>query len=75
MKEDPSHWALKASFGKTVGTGWREPWRDAVKSVARFAAPTGMTFDAYGDDKFKVQISGSLLDGQRTLTITLGGEW
>lgn len=27
MKEDPDHWALKASFGKTVGTGWREVWR------------------------------------------------
>lgn len=50
------------------------PW-DAVKSVARFAAPTGMTFDVYGDDKFKVQFSGSLLDGQRTFTITLGGQW
>src|SRR5215831_9737971 len=24
MKEDPDHWALKASFGKTIGTGWRE---------------------------------------------------
>jgi hypothetical protein len=29
MKEDPDHWALKASFGKTVGTGWREVWRPA----------------------------------------------
>lgn len=27
MKEDPGHWALKASFGKTIGTGWREIWR------------------------------------------------
>ena len=27
MKEDPGHWGLKASFGKTVGTGWREIWR------------------------------------------------
>lgn len=44
------------------------PW-DAVQSGARFAAPTGMTFDAYGDDKFKVQFSGSLLDGQRTLNV------
>ena len=24
MKEDPGHWALKASFGTTRGTGWRE---------------------------------------------------
>jgi hypothetical protein len=29
MREDPGHWALKASFGKTVGTGWREKWREA----------------------------------------------
>lgn len=27
MKEDPKHWALKKSFGVTVGTGWREIWR------------------------------------------------
>jgi hypothetical protein len=29
MKEDPDHWALKLSFGATVGTGWREVWREA----------------------------------------------
>ncbi|HVQ77856.1 MAG TPA: hypothetical protein VMT79_20230 [Candidatus Binatia bacterium] len=29
MKEAPDHWALKASFGKTIGTGWREEWREA----------------------------------------------
>ena len=27
MKEDPEHWALKASFGATVGEGFREQWR------------------------------------------------
>ena len=32
MREDPEHWALKASFGKTVGTGWREIWREAPYS-------------------------------------------
>lgn len=32
MKEDPDHWALKLSFGKTVGTGWREVWREAPYS-------------------------------------------
>src|SRR5262249_32233150 len=32
MKEDPDHWALKASFGKTIGTGWREVWRPAPYS-------------------------------------------
>lgn len=29
MKEDPDHWALKASFGVTPGMGWREIWRPA----------------------------------------------
>jgi len=29
MREDPDHWALKKSFAKTVGTGWRESWRPA----------------------------------------------
>ena len=27
MEEDPKHWALKASFGATVGDGFREQWR------------------------------------------------
>lgn len=27
MQEDPKHWALKASFGATVGEGFRERWR------------------------------------------------
>jgi hypothetical protein len=27
MKEEPTHWALKASFGATVGEGFREQWR------------------------------------------------
>jgi hypothetical protein len=27
MKENPKHWALKASLGATVGEGFREQWR------------------------------------------------
>ncbi len=27
MQEEPGHWALKASFGATVGEGFREKWR------------------------------------------------
>ncbi|HUF44385.1 MAG TPA: hypothetical protein VMN43_03505 [Aestuariivirgaceae bacterium] len=27
MNEEPGHWALKASFGATVGVGFREQWR------------------------------------------------
>lgn len=34
MKEDPQHWALKASFGATVGEGFREQWRPPPESRA-----------------------------------------
>jgi hypothetical protein len=27
MKEEPGHWALKASLGATIGEGFREKWR------------------------------------------------
>jgi hypothetical protein len=212
MKEDPGHWALKASFGKTVGTGWREPWRpvphdsaarvpkepgtadnmfrmrfgtagtpirftalhcavheiggqcnvhidesgfvlalpngmsltldmydhivnelmlktdfrdwlvglmpnktaerivnevirrlsfqfpnaangyaglahninslrrpsgvgDALLTAARLVGPTGVTFDVYDDDNLKVQVTGTQIAGDRTISITLGGVW
>src|SRR5207248_6730348 len=32
MKEDPQHWALKASFGATIGEGFREQWRPPPQS-------------------------------------------
>jgi len=32
LQEDPDHWPLKASFGRTVGTGWRESWRPPTYS-------------------------------------------
>lgn len=35
MKEDPDHWALKKSFGVTVGTGWREIWRPKAHKYAK----------------------------------------
>lgn len=44
MKEDPDHWALKASFGKTVGTGWREVWRPEP-----YSAPS--VLNSIGSDK------------------------
>lgn len=62
MKEDPGHWALKMSFGKTIGTGWREIWRpepfrspsvlaiigsDMQTRSARFGSPkTSVNFTA-----------------------------
>lgn len=27
MREDPDHWAMKASFGATIGEGFREVWQ------------------------------------------------
>ncbi len=48
MKEDPDHWALKASFGKTVGTGWREVWQlQALPTLAGIpddTSPRGSLF-------------------------------
>jgi hypothetical protein len=41
MKGDPDHWALKASFGKTIGTGWREEWREAPYVPAAVPAEPG----------------------------------
>jgi len=31
MKEDPDHWAMKASFGATIGVGFREQWQPPPK--------------------------------------------
>jgi hypothetical protein len=51
MKEDPGHWALKASFGKTIGTGWREVWREApYPSPAAAPAEPGK-----GDSLFRMR--------------------
>ncbi|NOT56005.1 MAG: hypothetical protein HOP18_15505 [Deltaproteobacteria bacterium] len=43
LKEDPDHWALKASFGKTIGTGWREIWRAAPYNPAATVLPESRT--------------------------------
>jgi hypothetical protein len=51
LKEDPDHWALKASFGKTIGTGWREVWREApYQSPATVPAEPGK-----GDSLFRMR--------------------
>lgn len=41
MKEDPKHWALKASFGATVGEGFREQWRPPPQPRPALLPPTG----------------------------------
>src|SRR4051794_28915926 len=30
---EPNHWALKASFGETIGTGFREIWRPRLTNL------------------------------------------
>ena len=44
-------------------------------SAARTLAPIGVTFDLYEGDRYKVQVTGSSLNGDRSIAITLGGEW
>jgi hypothetical protein len=45
MREDPEHWALKASFGATSGTGWREVWHAAPYSPPATVLPEPGTSD------------------------------
>jgi hypothetical protein len=49
MKEDPQHWALKASFGATVGEGFREQWRPPPVSMQDLS-PTAR----YGSDRISL---------------------
>ena len=49
MKEDPQHWALKASFGATVGQGFREQWQPKPVSMAELL-PTAR----YGSDRISL---------------------
>lgn len=49
MKEDPQHWALKASFGATVGEGFREQWQPPPVSAAALLPTTH-----YGSDRISL---------------------
>ncbi len=49
MKEDPQHWALKASFGATVGEGFREEWKPKPISMAELMPTT-----RYGSDRISL---------------------
>jgi hypothetical protein len=57
------------SIGRTHGLA------DGLRTAGRIIAPIGVTFDAYDSDWFKVQVTGTILNGDRSITITLGGEW
>jgi len=49
MKEDPKHWALKASFGATVGEGFREQWRPPPQPRAPLLPTT-----SYGSERISL---------------------
>jgi hypothetical protein len=49
MQEDPDHWAAKASFGATIGTGFREEW----KPVPDIGVP-GLPKAKYGSDRLSL---------------------
>jgi hypothetical protein len=49
MREDPKHWALKASFGATVGEGFREQWRPPPQPRAPLLPPT-----SYGSERISL---------------------
>jgi hypothetical protein len=48
---------------------------NGVWTGAKFLAPTGVSFDVYETDRYKVQVTGAKLDGEESLTISIGGEW
>ena len=49
MKEDPKHWALKTSFGATVGEGFREQWRPPPQARAPLLPTT-----SYGSERISL---------------------
>src|SRR5215204_42558 len=49
MKEDPKHWALKASFGATLGEGFREQWRPPPQARAPLLPTT-----SYGSERISL---------------------
>lgn len=49
MKEDPKHWALKASLGATVGEGFREQWRPPPQPQAALLPTT-----SYGSQRLSL---------------------
>jgi hypothetical protein len=44
-------------------------------TAAQILAPIGATADVYDTDLFTVQVTGTILHGDRSITITIGGEW
>jgi len=46
-----------------------------LTTVGRTLAPVGVTVDVYEQDKFKVQVHGTIANGDSSITVTLGGDW
>ena len=65
-----------AGLEKTINS-LRQPrdLGDALNTSVRILKPIGVTFDAYDNDRFKVQVTGSDVNGERAITVSLGGEW
>ncbi len=54
--------------------GGRDPLYYGVQA-AKILAPTGVTVDLYDNDKFKVQVTGSYINDDLSVTLTVGGSW
>ena len=65
-----------AGLDKTVN-GLRTPRSvlEGLGTAARILRPIGATFDVYDNDKFKVQVTGAIVDGDSSITVSIGGEW
>jgi hypothetical protein len=48
---------------------------DLLLTAGRLLAPTGVTVDVYENDAFKVQVTGTIANGDRSITISMGGDW
>lgn len=65
-----------ADLGRRVN-GIRRPQvpGDLLKTAGKLIAPVGVTIDAYDGDAFKVQVTGTAAGGDRSVTISISGEW
>lgn len=48
---------------------------EGLWTAGRILKPIGATLDVYDTQRFKVQVTGTALHGDRSITISLGGEW
>lgn len=55
----------------------RQPRRlsNGFSTARRIPRPIGVIFEVYDNDRFKVRVTGSDVNGERAITITLVDEW